>query len=146
MAMNGSSRFCPENRRKSFLHDGRAKISGKYFSTPASLIASCVSPQVCCVAIGKRFARYDSCNMALTYSDGRKRAALFGLALLVASMTLLLARPACAAENQATIAAVEALLSLPQTQPPEGGWEHRAPPGFVVDEEARRRTRCWLLG
>mgnify|MGYP001216174391 FL=1 len=105
------------------------------FRPPATLIASCVSPQICCVAIGKCFARYDSCNMALTYSDGRKRAALFGLALLVASMTLLLARLACAAENQATIAAVEALLSLPQTQPPEGGWEHRAPPGFVVEDE-----------
>ncbi|WP_299160537.1 hypothetical protein [Accumulibacter sp.] len=83
--------------------------------------------------------------MALTYSDGRKREALFGLALLVASMTLLLARPACAAENKATIAAVEALLSLPQTQPPEGGWEHLAPPGFVVeDEEEDEVLVAWL--
>jgi hypothetical protein len=71
--------------------------------------------------------------MNLTYSNGRKHAALFRLALLVAGMVLLLGRPACAGENQATIAAFEALLSLPQTQPPEGGWEHRAPPEFVVD-------------
>jgi hypothetical protein len=71
--------------------------------------------------------------MNLTYSDGRKRGGLFRLALLVAGMILLLVRPACAGENQATIAAFEALLSLPQIQPPESGWEHRAPPEFVVD-------------
>lgn len=88
---------------------------------------------------------YDSWNMNLTSSDGRKRAALFGLALVVASMSLLLARPACAAENQATIAAFEALLSLPQTQPPEGGWEHHAPPGFVVDgDDDEAMLLAWL--
>lgn len=62
-----------------------------------------------------------------------KCAASFGRALLLVA-ALFLVRLALAEENQATIVAIEALLSLPQTQPPEGEWGHRAPPGFVFDE------------
>ena len=49
--------------------------------------------------------------MNLTYTDSPKRAELFKLALLLAGMVLLLARPACAGENQATIAAFDAALT-----------------------------------
>lgn len=41
---------------------------------------------------------------------------------------------AWAEDDQATIAAFDALLSLPQTQPPDGGWQHIAPSGFDAQE------------
>ena len=62
-----------------------------------------------------------------------KRATSFWSALLLVA-ALFLAQPTWAEENQATIDAFEALLSLPQTQPPEGDWGHQEPPGFVVEK------------
>lgn len=49
---------------------------------------------------------------------------------------LLAVMPVAAANELATINAFEALLSLPQTQPEEGQWGHRAPPGFDSEDEA----------
>jgi hypothetical protein len=72
-------------------------------------------------------------NMNPISSGVRVFGSLLGHALVVAC-ALLMVRPACAEESQATIVAVEALLSLPRTQPPEGDWGHRAPPGFVFEE------------
>ncbi|MDR2014524.1 MAG: ankyrin repeat domain-containing protein [Azoarcus sp.] len=72
-------------------------------------------------------------------------ALLLGLLTASALPTL-----AWAEENQATIVAFEALLSLSQTQPPEDengyrGWGHEAPPGFVFEEGSEEAALiAWL--
>ncbi|MGE5385063.1 MAG: ankyrin repeat domain-containing protein [Betaproteobacteria bacterium] len=76
----------------------------------------------------------------------RQRQGWLGLVLpLLLVGTLLVANSVRAEENQATIAAFEALLSLPQTQPPEGGWDYSPPPGFVVEENNEEQVLIsWL--
>lgn len=56
------------------------------------------------------------------------------LAAVLASL-LMAAAPAWAGDNPATSKAFDALLSLPQTQPEEGEWQHSAPAGFDSQQE-----------
>jgi len=51
-------------------------------------------------------------------------------------LVALIAFPAWAVNETATINAFEALLSLPQTHPDEGEWSHVAPEGFDSEDEA----------
>jgi hypothetical protein len=57
------------------------------------------------------------------------------LAALLSSLVLA-AAPAWAGNEAATSKAFDALLSLPQTQPQEGEWQHEAPAGFDGGDEA----------
>lgn len=67
------------------------------------------------------------------------------MAAFIAGILLALTPALAAEDNQASIAAAEALLSLPQTQPPEGGWTHEPPPGFNADESDQETSLIeWL--